>query len=364
MDSPLPPSWTRDSVVRFTARVTDFPEHTDTNTIVRNGIWYVSIKGYAEIIPGDMIRTTGSVEPVLLGGKVVKIIMKDPTFEVVSPHNRQQISVVEFVLIKLSYARKYLVSILEKNLNEPMSSLAAGILLGVKGQMPKDFYDQLVNTGTLHIVAASGYNVSIVSSVLMQLVGGVLTRGMAVGVGVVGVVLYVLLSGASASVVRAGVMGSLTLISYYFGRASDARRLLWVSAVLMLLVSPLLIIDIGFQLSVAATAGILYLEPWMRARFQIVDPRLQWFQDYIAAYLWPTLAATITTMPIILWHFGRLSWISPLVNMLVLPLVPIIMGMSALTLAVGMIFEPLGQILAWLLYVPLKYMVWVIGWLG
>lgn len=345
--SPLPPTWTPDSVVRFTAPIIEEVEHTDSKTIVRSGIWYIPIAGYAEIIPGDLVTFTGRVEPTVLLGKAVGIVVQEPTFEVIQGRSERQLSVVERVLITLGRWRGGWVSILQKALPEPMSSLAAGILLGVKTQIPTDFYQALVATGTLHIVAASGYNVMIVASVLMGIVSQVARRGMAVGVGIIGIVLYVLLAGASASVVRAGIMGSLTLIAYYFGRPAEARRLLWVTAMIMLLTDPLLILDVGFQLSVAATAGLLYLLPYISNSRSLI----------LREYLYPTLAATVATAPIIWWHFGRLSLISPVVNLLVLPAIPLIMGLSAITLVEG-------QIIAWLAYVPLAYVVWVIRLFG
>jgi len=251
--------------------------------------------------------------------------------------------------------RERWVQVLEKSLPEPMSSLAAGILLGIKGQMPKDFYTALISTGTLHIVAASGYNVTIVASVIMSMLNGVVGRVFAVGFGVVGIFIYVLMAGAGASVVRAGIMGSLTLVAFYFGRPTEAKRLLYIAAGIMLLMDPAMIFDIGFQLSFMATFGLLYMEPIFKKM-----PK----QSFLAEYLYPTLAATIATLPITLYHFGRISYISPLVNMLVLPVVPVIMGLSALVIAVGMIVPGLGQIIAWVLYPVLWYMVEVIRWWG
>jgi len=129
---------------------------------------------------------------------------------------------------------------------------------------------------------------------------------------------------------------------------------LWVTGALMLIYNPLYIVDIGFQLSFVATAGLLYLEPWIKERGSTwFRPYEKVIGGYLADYLFPTLAATIATLPVILWHFGRVSWISPLVNILVLPVVPLIMLLSGLTL-VG------GQIMALILYAPLAYMIWVI----
>jgi len=257
-DSPLPPTWTPESSARFTATILETPEYTDSKTIIRKGIWEIKIKGYAVIIPGSRVSFVGKVEPKVLGGKVIKIVMTDPTFEVIGRPQGSPLPVGEWIILILGSWREKWVMILEKTLSSPMSSLAAGILLGVKGQMPYEFYQQLVNTGTLHIIAASGFNVMIVASVLMKMAQVIFRRGVAIGMGILGIVTYVLIAGASASVVRAGIMGSLTLVAFYFGRPAEARRLLFVTAGVMLLASPLMLVDIGFQLSVAATAGLLY----------------------------------------------------------------------------------------------------------
>lgn len=355
MDSPLPASWTPESSLRFTATILERPEYTDSKTIISQGMWVIKLKGYAEIIPGSRVAFVGRVTPKVLGGKVVQIVMKDPTFEVIS-HTRCVSSFhTGCVMILLGQLRENWVNILEKTLPSPMSSLAAGILLGVKGQMPYDFYQQLVATGTLHIVAASGFNVMIVASVIMAVCLKIFGRGVAIAGGIVGIGFYVLLAGASASVVRAGIMGGLTLVAYYFGRPAEARRLLWVTAAVMLLADPLMLVDVGFQLSVAATAGLLYIEPWIR-KLQSSEPN-SLVRGFLANYLYPTLAASIATLPIIWWHFGRVSWISPIVNILILPLIPLIMLLSALTLV-------FGQPGAWLLYPSLRWVVAVIRWFG
>ncbi len=337
---------------------------------MRSGIWYIPLKGYAEINPGDLVAFAGNVELRVQLGKVTQIIMMDPTFEVLLTREERPLSLIENVLLALGAWRETWVRILSQWLPEPMSSLAAGILLGVKAKMPQDFYESLVATGTLHIVAASGYNVSIILAVILTMALRVMSRRLSIVVGILGVLAYVIIAGAGASIVRAGVMGSLTLVAYYFGRPTEARRLLWISAALMLLAQPLMLIDIGFQLSVAATAGLLYLEPFIRDRLEGLVQSLPaqagsaTLKIYLADYLYPTLAATISTLPVILWHFGRVSWISPLVNLLVLPLVPVIMALSAGIIGVGMVVPVLGQILAWILYPALWWMVRVIELFG
>lgn len=367
--SPLTEQWKPGDKVRYTVTILEKPEYRDSQTIVRSEIWYIPIKGYTEIIPGSLVEFEGVAEPKIVLGKVTQIKMTDPTILV---HTGRVGTLGKFVILLGEWREKW-VTILQRTLPEPMAGLAAGILLGVKGQMSEDFYQALVKTGTLHIVAASGYNVSIVASVLMKMIGTFVSRGVGIGIGVGGIILYILISGSSASVVRAGIMGSLTLIAYYFGRPAEARRLLWVTAAIMLLHNPLMIIDVGFQLSFVATWGLLYMPFNNQApnsnqqtkKEQIQNQKLlNIVKDYLAEYLYPTLAATIATLPVILWHFGRVSWISPIVNILVLPLVPLIMGMTAGVISIGMILPVLGQVLAWVTYVPLAWMVWVIRLFG
>lgn len=344
--SPLPSEWVRDTKVRYTVTVLNKPEYSDTQTIVKNGIWYIPVRGYKEIIPGSRVTFEGMVEPKMVMGKVVQVKMIDAKIA--------EITRTRSAKVWLGNLRERWVEKLQKNLPEPMASLAAGILLGVKGQMSNDFYQALVKTGTLHIVAASGYNVSVVAEVIMRSVGTFMAREVAVGIAMVGIGMYVVLSGGSASVVRAGIMASLTMTAYYFGRPSEAKWLLMATVMLMLLYNPLYILDIGFQLSVMATAGLLYLEPRIR---EWINPKIggagKIVQVYLAEYLYPTLAATIYTLPVILWHFGRVSWISPLTNILVLPSVPLVM-----LLAAGIVV--LGPVAAWTAYPVLAYVVWVI----
>lgn len=363
LPNPLPPTWTPDLKVRFTAPIIEEVEHSDTKTIIRSGVWYIPVAGYAEIIPGDLVRFTGRVEPKVLLAKTIQIVMKDPTFEVVVPRRERRLGVIERVRIGLLTARQKMVQILQMQLPEPMSSLAAGILLGVKASLPQAFYRDLAATGTLHVVAASGYNVMIVAGVVMKMASRVCGRQLAVAAGLLGVGTYVILAGAGPAVLRAGIMAGLSLSAYYFGRVATARRLLWVSAALMLLVQPRLLFEIGFQLSVAATAGLLYWEEGI-ARAGGRRSEGQGIRRYLADYVYPTLAASAATLPLILWHFGEVSYLSPVVNALVLPAVPVIMLLSAVTVALGLMAPGLGRVAALFSYVPLAWMVGVIRWFG
>lgn len=360
---PVPELWNKQDEVSLTITLLEKPEYDDSKTIVRTGIWYIPIKGYFDVIPGSRVKITGKIEPKKILGKVVQARFIDPKAEVIG----QESCLVCNFYLGLGNLRDIWVHILGKVLPEPMVSLAAGILLGIKAQMPELFYKDLVGTGTLHVVAASGYNVSIVAVVLMKIASMFFRKKTAILFGVSGIVLYVIISGASASVMRAGIMGSLTLIAYYFGRQAEAKRLLWMSAAVMIINDPLMPFDIGFQLSVGATIGLLYFEKSIHNFGNKILGKFRStlnLQAYLAEYLYPTLAATLATLPIILWHFGRVSWISPLVNMLILPFVPLIMLLTAIVLGIGMLTMPLAQVVAWIAYIPLAWMVWVIQFFG
>lgn len=327
--------------VRLTVPTVDYPEYSDSATILRRVGWEVRIKDYVEWEPGEVVVVVGEV--TRLGNSNIVIS------ENAEIRRGENITWGDKVLIGMSYVRRWAVGRLERILPEPESSLSAGILLGVKRQMPQEFYLSLVKTGTLHIVAASGYNVMVVAGALMAILNRMLGKRAGVVAAVAGIWGYVLLSGASAAVVRAGIMGSLTLIAYYWGRPSEARRLLWITAGLMLLVNPRYMVDVGFQLSVAATAGLIYLSQWLESSWL---GRWGWMREYLV----PTLAASVATALILWYHFGRVSLISPLVNIFVLPVVPLVMLLSAVTL-----------ILPWagyLAYVPLWWIVGVIRLFG
>src|SRR3989338_4103247 len=146
--------------------------------------------------------------------------------------------------------------------HEPMASLMAGLVYGYRGglgELSNDFN----RTGITHIIAISGYNISIVAMILVTSLSFLLIpRKKAFWLVCGGILLFVIFAGASASVVRAGIMGMLVLLAKQLGRLSRVDNVLALSAVLMLLQNPLVLRwDAGFQLSFAATLGLVYLSP-------------------------------------------------------------------------------------------------------
>jgi competence protein ComEC len=178
------------------------------------------------------------------------------------------------------------------------------------------------------------------------------------------IALYVLFVGLSPSVLRAALMGSLVVVATLVDRESEAWTSLLVACVGMTLFDPNVLWNIGFQLSALATAGLFAfarpIEGWLTARPPFRWPALGWAVEPLTA----TLSASALSLPIILYHFGNLSIIAPLANILILPVVPYAMLFGALATVGGMIALPLGQALALLAWPFLQWMLSVAAWLS
>lgn len=219
-----------------------------------------------------------------------------------------------------------------------------------------------------NIVAISGFNIAIIAGALSKLARRVFSVSTATFVVIGGLVIYTLLVGANASVVRAAIMGSLSLLALYYHRQNDALYALAIAALAMCAINPYTLYDLGFQLSFLATLGLVLFS----------EPMTQWFERFIehilrlaraALHAAPgnvkedaspdasrakqivtlfsdsfivTLAAQITTTPLILFTFHRLSTISLLTNFLILPAQPPLMILGGIATIGGMILQPLG----------------------
>jgi len=242
-------------------------------------------------------------------------------------------------------------------LPEPQSSLLLGVLFGAKRQMPQEFWQNLRKTGTLHIVVASGQNVTMVARFLIAALVWVVNRRKALVLAIMGVILYVLMVGAEAPVVRAGIMAILTYLAQSLGREEEGMIALLMAAGMMVLMSPLILFDIGFQLSFTATAGILWLYPLVKKRKFFSLPVL-------GEGLATTLAAQLGVMPILLTNFGQISFLSPLINALVLWVVPMVMVFGSLVAVFGLIINPIALVLSWFVWLFLTYFVKLINLAG
>jgi len=237
---------------------------------------------------------------------------------------------------------------------DPEASLLAGILLGVDTGLPADLQQAYKDTGTAHIIAISGFNITIIAALFVFLFSRLLGPRRGALVAVFGIALYTLLVGADAAVVRAALMGGLALFARQVGRRQDGLNTLTFVAALMAVGNPFVLWDVGFQLSFAATLGlILYAQPlqeWVMRRLTRVSPPeiAQKISALLAEYFLFTLAAQLTTLPIMAYQFGRISLVSLIANPFILPAQPAVMLLGGLALLLGLLYLPLGQLAAWL----------------
>ena len=239
-------------------------------------------------------------------------------------------------------------------LPEPEAGLAAGILIGVRERVSREVADDFTVTGLTHVVAISGWNIALVAGIVTAMLRAWgLRRRLRSFIVLLAIVSYTIVAGAEASVVRAAAMGTVVLLAREGGRPSGAAAALGVACWALLLADPDMIDDIGLQLSLAATAGLLALggpsTDWVKRRSRGRAP------DWFAETLGISLAAQLATLPLILLHFGRLSLISPLANLLVAPVVPFAM----LGAVIGLVLAPLLVALpVHLLVLPLTLAAW------
>lgn len=270
------------------------------------------------------------------------------------------------VAVAVSALRTALLGGLNDLVPEPEAALGAGILLGVRASIAPEINDAFATSGLTHVVAISGWNIAIVAALAAAAVRPLETRPggrwttAAVAASVVGG--YVMLAGASPSVVRAALMAGAMLVARLGGSRAHAASALALAALVMLLAAPPVLWDVGFQLSLLATAGLV----WFGAS---VERRLPGWPGWIREPVALTLAAQLTTLPVVLVNFERLSLVAPIANVLVVPFVPIGMLFSAIASVVGVadatVHVPLlGDGAAWLAGGAAWLTLWVIVNLG
>jgi len=235
---------------------------------------------------------------------------------------------------------------------DPEASLLAGILLGVDTGLPKDLQQAFKYTGTAHIIAISGFNIAIIAGLFITLFSRVMGQMRGAITAIIGIILYTFLVGADAAVVRAAIMGTLSILARTFGRRNTGLNALVVTALIMTLINPNIPWDVGFQLSFFATLGlILYAEPFQQWAVDLItrftNPGMaQRLARPVSEYILFTLAAQLTTLPIMAYHFRQISLISLIANPFILPVQPAVMILGGIALLLSLVWIPLGAVAA------------------
>lgn len=258
-------------------------------------------------------------------------------------------------------ARGRFQEIISQLLPEPQAALASGLLIGAHHSysLPASLKQAFINAGIIHIVAISGFNITLLLKMASDWLEW-LGQRLAFIVGTLALIIFIAIVGGQASVVRAGIMGWLFLLARRLGRPAAVVNALLASAILMTIQEPgILLGDIGFQLSFMGMLGIIYLGPrisgWLESR-----RGHYYLPNWLSQTFGETLGAQLAVMPLVAYYFQRISLVFLLPNLLILPLILPPMVLGFLSAILGLLWLPLGQI-AGLLLQPFLVYILVIG---
>jgi len=251
---------------------------------------------------------------------------------------------------------------------DPEASLLAGILLGIESGISEQVQKAFRETGTTHIIAISGFNITIVAGFFSRFFSRIMNPRRGAAAALVGISIYTILVGADAAVVRAAVMGGLSIFAQQIGRRQHGLNAAALASLVMMLFNPQLPWDISFQLSLSATLGlVLYADPlsaWFLRLCSQVFPLdiAQRITQPISEFVLFTFAAQLTTLPVMIYHFHSFSLTTFLANPAILPVQPPIMVVGGLALILALFWFPFGKLAAPLAYPFVLYTIRVVEW--
>jgi competence protein ComEC len=370
--------------VEIRGMVNTDPEVRDTSTHVRlsaseikrdedwqevSGEVLLFVPRYPEYNYGDVLQVTGELETPLdfddfdykdyLEHQGIYSTMLYPEIETLATDQGFK------PLAWLYSLRNSLSQTLAEVLPEPQASLAQGIVLGIRHNIPTEVRDDFAQTGTAHLLAISGLHLAILAGIVYSI--GIWLFGkrrysyvwLALGI----IWLYALITGLHVPVVRSAIMVSVFLIAELLGRQRTAITALAFAAAVMVGINPQVLWDASFQLSFLAIAGLIFLAPpIMSLGRRAVKATIG--EEGIAVSLASivsdsfsvTLAVTIAVWPLVAYYFGIVSFAAPLVNFLALPALPGIIIFGALAGLIGLFALPIAQAIGWLAWLFLSYL--------
>ena len=317
---------------------------------------------------GDEINFTGTLKKpenfITDQGKVfdyVNYLRKDGIFYVMSYSKIEIVSRGNgnFIQSALFSAKEKFLGKMNSAISGTESLFMGGLILGEKASFSQALRQSFVNTGTIHIVALSGYNVTIVAEWIMKLFAKIsfIPKNFGIGVGILAIILFIIMTGGSSTAIRAGIMATLALVARATGRNYDVARALILAAVSMIFLNPfILVYDVSFQLSMLATVAVIFLAPRIEKYFLWV-PDVFELRDIVSV----TVAAYIFVFPFILYQMGNFSVVALPANALILPFIPFTMMLGFLTGFAGLIWYGFAVPLGFISYLFLQYELSVIS---
>ena len=355
---------------RIQLRVATESIFTNSDTFTTNGQVLVETFILTDVKYGDHIRATGS------------LIMPAEwdTFSYADYLGRQGVfTIMPYAgveVLESGYGNSFLASLLElkqtiqqqiaQALPEPQAGLLMGILLGNERGISPELADDFSRVGASHVVAISGFNMVIVSSIVMRFFEQVFRerKVLAVVTGIIVIAVYTILVGANIAVVRAALMSILLVVSGLFNRNTYVPASLALVTLSLSIFSPSVIQDVGFQLSFLAVLGLALFADPLSIRFRrflerwLPEGQANVIHAFLNEPLIVSIAAQITTLPLIILYFGRLSILALPVNVLIVPVQSILLILAMIAVVVSFISPLIGGLLYWM---DMVFLSWTIG---
>jgi ComEC/Rec2-related protein len=310
---------------------------------------------------GDRLEVSGRLEAPWYPGWFARprlVVLKVASYQ---PGDEANILSYARAVTFLGLIRDRVNLVYARSLEQPQAGLLAGIVLGERALLSDEFSEALSRTGTMHVIAASGYNVSVITLVSLSVLTLVMSRKASIVVASLLVGAYAILAGGNPAIVRAALMGLLAYAAQFAGREYLVHQAFVLTSLSMLMLQPWLLHDLSFALSISATWGIIWGTP-------AIDRLLEWVTDHrilkrlalsdasqqtrslpqavVETGLSTTLAATLATLPFSVIVFGQATLVAPLVNALVLWLVSPLMALGGVMAALGLVSQSAAAFLA------------------
>ena len=280
-------------------------------------------------------------------------VMSYPKINIVSRGNGNSLKSALFA------AKEKFLEKMNAVISAPENLFMGGLILGEKASFSQAMRASFINTGTIHVVALSGYNVTIVAEWIMKLFSKVsfMPKNFGIGIGILSIILFIIMTGGSSTAIRAGIMAVLSLVARATGRNYDVARALLLAGVSMIFLNPfLLAYDVSFQLSFLATIAVIFLAPRIEKYFLWVTESFG-LRDIVSV----TCAAYIFVFPFILYEMGNFSLVALPANVLILPFIPFTMMLGFITGFVGLIWYGFAVPVGFISFLFLHYELAVIS---
>jgi len=318
---------------------------------------------YAQIYPeykyGDKLKISGTLKKPENFNEFdwVSYLAKDDVYYEIFYPQMEFISMGNgfWLKEKLFALKNNFLMAIDKIVPEPHSAFLGGITIGAREGLPKDLQDKFRTTGVAHIVALSGYNITIVAETIM-LFFSFLPQYFAISGGVIGIILFAIMTGASATVLRASIMALLVLMAKATGRVYTVSWALFLAGFFMILQNPkILRFDTSFQLSFLATLGLIYISPIIKNKLGFITEKFGLREIFSA-----TISAQIAVLPLLVYKTGIISLVGLPVNFLILPFIPLTMFLGFAVGIFGMINYFISLPFAWASYTLLQYELFIV----